>query len=121
MKIVAIGFVILVFNVMMSGISGSDIFGSATVYYDNTIIETYQEQQTRINASSQDETQQRVESSNVLDILYRTLSWNWVNQYIPDDLEASFSWFVTGLNVLTGFLMGVGLIELFWRRTILES
>lgn len=116
MKSVIVGFVILIFNIAMSIVSGAAIFDT-NVFYESEMLGIY-ETEFPTNASASDETQQLIVSSNVLDVIFNTITWNWVNQFIPPELQPFTTPLVTGLNILSIFIMGIGIVELFWRRSI---
>ena len=119
MKSVVVGFVILIFNIAMSVVAGAGIF-STSVFYESEILDTYQTA-FPTNASSSDETQQLIVSSNVLAVIFNTISWNWINQYIPAELQTFTTPLIVGLNIISIFVMGIGIVELFWRRSIFQQ
>lgn len=118
MKGIIVGLVILIFNIFIAGVVGSGIFAT-TIAYENPIIDQYDILPNNVSAS--DEGEQLRVSSNVVNVIFSTLSWNWIYQFIPTELHSDFSWFVNGLNIVSGAIMAIGLIELFWRRNILSE
>lgn len=118
MKSVIVGFIILIFNISMSIVSGAALFNT-NIFYESEILGAYQSQ-FPTNASASDETQQLIVSSDILATIFNTLTWNWVNQYIPAELQPFTTPLVTGLNIISVFIMGIGIVELFWRRRIFQ-
>lgn len=119
MKSVAFAVVILIFNIMMSGVVGSGIF-QTDIHYESEMINRYKDLPQNINESTND-VQQAVASFSILNVIFDTLSWNWIMQFLPSDLRESASWLTTGLNLLSAMIISVGIVEVFWRRNILTG
>jgi len=118
MKVIAIALVVLIFNIALSGVAHTGLFETAGVHYESDILNTYNNSLPS-NVSTIEETEQYGASMNIVGVIFDTLTWNWVYQFIPAELHEGFVWLVTGLNIISLFLIGVGFIELFTKRGII--
>ena len=118
MKAVAIALVILIFNIMISSVTHSDLFGNTGMYYESSYYDAYSGQLTQ-NVSATEESQQYAISMNNIGVIFGSLSWNWIYQFLPLELHSPMSWFINGLNILSGLIISIAFIELFMKRSII--
>jgi len=114
MKAIAIALVILVFNIAMSGISASGLFENANIYYESEILEEYN-QSMPSNVSAEQEIELQRSAGAIVDSFFSTLSWGWILQYIPSEYHDDLGWFIAGMNLISIFFMGLGIVELFLK------
>lgn len=119
MKSVAFAVTILIFNIFMSGIVATNIF-QTNVHYESGTIGTINSTPFNITEASQ-ESQQAGASFSILNVIFGSLSWNWITQFIPNELRPDAAWLVNGLNILSGLIISIGIVEVFWRRNILPG
>lgn len=115
MKAAAVGFILLVFSVMMAGITHSDLF-TTTTYYEDPYADAYGALPANVSSISED--QQYTQTMDIVGILFSTLAWGWIYEFVPYELHAPLSWFVSALTAISWFLISIGFVELFTKREI---
>lgn len=115
-KALLIAVCILVFNIFLSGMTNSGMF-EISPYYDNELIDTYNESLPG-NFSSIDEAEAYQISTNAFGVILNTISFGWIQQFIPENLHDNLAWLILGLNAFGLFISSVALIELFFKRSI---
>lgn len=108
MKVMIIAAAFLIFNIAMSVIVSSNILEGNT-YYQDEYIGRYND----ANFNNLSKTDIDAQSMDIFTLIIRSVSFNWLNSYIPDEYEPDFAIFILGLNALGAFLIAVGAIEIF--------
>jgi hypothetical protein len=117
MKAAVIGFCLLVFSAMMAGVTHSDLFVTST-YYEGTYADAYGNL-LPANVSSISETQQYSQSMNIVSVIFSTLSWGWIYEFVPTELHAAITWFVVALAAFSYFFIAVAFVELYRKEDII--
>lgn len=118
MKALEIALIILVFNVMLSGLAHVDLFDNSGVYYESSYYTAYNDS-LPANVSAIDETQQYTINMDIIGVIFGTLSWNWIYQFVPLEMHNAISWFVNGLNIISALIISIAFIEMFTKRDII--
>jgi len=123
MKAIAIVFVILVINVSMSFVVHASKEIGVQGSYDNTIIESMENERKTTNIPLLSELEQLQATLSRLESLMGSLTFNWLWTYIPDGSEGIYKdaagVVVTGLNSILGFFAIVAIIELWTKNKVI--
>ena len=118
MRAVSITFTIMMFSVFMAIMNHAGIYDSSGTYYDNRIMDNMNESiKSYINETG--ETAQTEVSTNIVSIIFSTLTFGWVRTYIKpfgSDVETAFEPVFSGLAILGLFLVSVAVIEILWVK-----
>ena len=116
MRAIQMALFILVFNIAMSFVVEANIFGSANIYFENTISgKDYSSELQNISITNEQET--NIKSYYTAKDILSILSFNWIRGLFPQSLRTSFlDYIITSLNTILSLLIGVALIELIRGR-----
>ena len=118
MKVLVVAMVILTWNVMMGSVIHLNIFTDANIHYESGYYTLYNNSLPN-NLSSADSTQYYSQSMNILGKAFSSLTWDWMLDLVPTELQSYLSWFTASLNGITLFLVAIGFIEVLRLRDVL--
>ena len=118
MKIVAIAFALLVFNVCLSIATHSQLTPYPN-YYESQYINEFAPGTGSLpqNISTVSESQQYSSTMSIFDVILNVVDFGWLYYMIPDELDDDFAIYIVGIQAIVGFLYAVAIIELFVKRT----
>ena len=123
MRAIEISFIILVFMSCMSLVVNANLFDESGAYYESEILRQYNTDSPESmslpeNISTVSETQQYSSTMNIVDVIFSSLSFGWIKQMVPYDFRDDIMPLIAVLDIISAFIMGVAIIELFTKRSI---
>ena len=114
MRSIQMLFVVLIFSTFMSILTHSGLMYSQ--YYESGIVNAYNTTgNLPDNITTISETQQYAATMNIFGIITSTVTFNWLDPYIPYELKNGLNPFVSGFTLIATFLISITIIEMFLK------
>ena len=115
MNLLQVFIIFLLFNTVASTITHANIFGvNPTTQYEGEYVNIINDPEvSNISTYPSAEEEQYVKTWDVLSILYNTLTFNWIYNYVPFDYQEN-NIIVNLVNGINALLLIIG-IATFWQ------